>query len=246
MDSADNLLCIDVGNTRSKAAVYGDGGLLAFAEGDDLDIGRLTEWKHRFGLQHAMLSAVAEDERLPVPVLRTLFSLHFPKDACGLPFRIAYRTPETLGADRLACMAAAASLFPQRPSLVLQCGTCLTIDYLTSDALYAGGSISPGLQMRFRSLKEFTARLPLACADPNAALYGDSTLSSIQSGVLQGYLSECAGMIQKYKAINEHLMVIVTGGDAAFVKDNLEMTIFVFPNLVLYGLMLMLRYDIEK
>jgi type III pantothenate kinase len=117
---------------------------------------------------------------------------------------------------------------------------------LSADAEYAGGSISPGMRMRFQALKEHTARLPLVSADPHAALYGQTTETSIQSGVLQGYLSECEGMIQKYRTIYEDIAVIITGGDAAVVKDNLKMTIFAFPDLVLYGLMLMLKYDIEK
>ena len=100
--------------------------------------------------------------------------------------------------------------------------------------------------MRFQALQELTARLPLVPADPEAPLYGQSTTGSIQSGVWQGYLSECEGMIRKYDAKYEHLVVIITGGDAAAVKDKLKMTIFAFPDLVLYGLMQMLKYDIEK
>ena len=83
-------------------------------------------------------------------------------------------------------------------------------------------------------------------ADMEAGLYGESTETSIQAGVWQGYLSECGGMIRKYRAKYEHLKVIITGGDAAAVKDKLKMTIFAFPDLVLYGLMQMLKYDIEK
>ena len=241
-----SLLCIDIGNTVSKAAVYVGGRLADSVRGAGLDMALLEAWKRQYGLEHAMLSAVADDPRLPLAELQSLFILHFPKQVRNLPFRVAYRTPDTLGADRLACMAAAVSLYPARPVLVLQCGTCLTVDLLTAEAVYAGGSISPGLRMRFQALQEHTARLPLVPADPEAPLYGQSTTGSIQSGVWQGYLSECEGMIRKYDAKYEHLVVIITGGDAAAVKDKLKMTIFAFPDLVLYGLMQMLKYDIEK
>jgi type III pantothenate kinase len=241
-----SLLCVDIGNTLSKAAVYTGGRLTDSVRGPGLDMALLRAWKQQYGLEHAMLSAVADNSQLPQSELQALFTLHFPQQVRNLPIRVAYRTPDTLGADRLACMVAAVSLFPDRPVLVLQCGTCLTVDLLTADAVYMGGSISPGLRMRFQTLNEHTARLPLVAADMEAGLYGESTETSIQAGVWQGYLSECEGMIRKYRAKYEHLKVIITGGDAAAVKDKLKMTIFAFPDLVLYGLMQMLKYDIEK
>ena len=240
------LLCIDIGNTLSKAAVYAGDRVVETCSGPTLDVARLAAWKHEYGLNHAMLSAVSDNPKLPLDDLRAMFTLHYPKQVGNLPFKIAYSTPETLGADRLACMMGAYVLYPDRPVLVLQCGTCLTMDLLADGSVYAGGSISPGLRMRFKALNGYTARLPLVEADTEAGLSGDSTVTSIQSGVWQGYLSECEGMIGKYNAIYEHLMVIITGGDAAAVKDKLKMTIFAFPDLVLFGLMQMLKYDIEK
>ena len=240
------LLSIDIGNTQSKAAVYVAGERIAYGCGAELDVEMLAQWKRQYGLTHAICSSVAADARLPLERLQSMFVLHFPQQMRRLPIRVGYRTPETLGSDRLACMVGASVLYPSRPVLVLQCGTCLTVDLLTAEAVYAGGSIAPGLRMRFQALQEHTARLPLVPADSEADLYGQTTTASIQSGVWQGYLSECEGMIRKYEAIYEHLMVIITGGDAAAVKDKLKMTIFAFPDLVLFGLMQMLKYDIEK
>ena len=240
------LLSIDIGNTVSKAAVYEGYARCAYASGEELVPELLSEWKGRFGLEHAVISSVADEARFPTGSLSRLFTLHYAKQMRNLPIRVAYRTPETLGTDRLACMVAAAHLCPGKPVLVLQCGTCLTSDFLTADSLYAGGGISPGLRMRFRALNEHTARLPLVPPDADAALYGQTTEKAIQSGVWQGYLSECEGLVQKYSSIYEELNVIITGGDAVWVKDKLKMTIFAFPDLVLFGLMLMLKYDIEK
>ena len=106
--------------------------------------------------------------------------------------------------------------------------------------------VAPGLQMRFKALHAFTSRLPQVEADLEAPLEGKSTKASLQAGVWHGYLAECEGMIQKYQAVYENLAVILTGGDAAAVKDKLKMCTFAHPNLVLFGLTLMLRYDIEK
>ena len=246
MQAPPNLLGIDIGNTRAKAAVYSDGQLLANGCGEELTLPLLMEWKGRFGLRHAMLSAVAENAALSPAALEQLFTMHYPSPASLPHIRLRYQTPQTLGADRLACMAGAAAMYPGRNVLVLQCGTCLTSDLLTSDGVYAGGGIAPGLQLRFKALHAFTSRLPLVEADTAVPLAGDSTKASIQAGVWHGYLSECEGLIQKYQAVHEDLMVILTGGDASAVKDKLKMCTFAQPNLVLFGLTVMLRYDIDK
>ena len=240
-----NLLCVDVGNTVSKAAVFENGERVAYCSGPELDVRLLAEWQRRFSLEHAVFSAVSDDIRLPMDAMRSLFTLHFP-NRMPVPIKSAYRTPETLGTDRLACMVAASVLFPATDVLVLQCGTCLTSDLLTAGAVYMGGGISPGLGMRFHALKEHTARLPLVRLHPDAPLYGQSTEASIQSGVFQGYLAELEGLILKYMAVYKDVKVILTGGDAPVVKDKLKMAIFAFPDMVLYGLMEMLKYELEK
>lgn len=241
-----NLLSIDIGNTNSKAAVYSEGRELAFSFGQELNLNYLEEWKSRYNIRHAAISAVADDERLPLAYLERHFELYKPNAASSLPFRVFYRTPQTLGTDRLACMAAAHALYPGRNVLVLQCGTCLTVDLLTADAVYQGGSIAPGLYMRFKALNAFTSRLPMLAPEAGVPLVGQTTETAIQAGVLHGFLSECEGLIRKYNAEYEDIIVILTGGDAELLQDKIKMTTFAFPNLVLYGLMTLLKYDIEK
>ena len=241
-----NLLSIDIGNTHSKAAVYAVGKELVFSSGGGLTLELLEEWKVRYGIRHAVVSAVADDERLPLERLARLFDLHRPDASTPLPFRIAYRTPHTLGTDRLACMAGAHALYPGRNVLVLQCGTCLTADLLTAEGVYEGGGIAPGMYMRFKALHSYTSRLPMVAPDRDVPLFGRTTETAIQAGVLQGFLSECEGLIRKYNTEYENLTVILTGGDADMVQDKIKMTTFALPNLVLYGLMTILRYGIEK
>lgn len=241
-----NLLSIDIGNTNSKAAVYSAGKELAFSFGPELDLEHLEEWKQRYGIRHAVVSAVAGNERLPLERLEQLFELYRPNASSPLPFRVAYRTPQTLGTDRLACMAGVHMLYPRQNVLVLQCGTCLTADLLTAGGVYEGGSIAPGMYMRFKALHSYTSRLPMVVPDRKAPLFGQTTEAAIQAGVLQGFLSECEGLIRKYDAEYKPLKVILTGGDADLVQDKIKMTTFALPNLVLYGLMTILKYDIER
>lgn len=219
---------------------------LVFASGPELNLARLEEWKSLYGIRHAVVSAVAEDENLPMTRLSQLFDLYRPDASSPLPFTVAYRTPHTLGTDRLACMAGVHALYPGQNVLVLQCGTCLTVDLMTSDGVYLGGSISPGLYMRFKALNAYTDRLPLVGLNPEIPLFGQTTETSIQAGVLQGCCSECEGMIRKYTAEYKNLKVILTGGDADMLQDKIKMTTFALPNLVLYGLKEILKYDIEK
>ena len=241
-----NLLSIDIGNTRSKAAVYAAEKELAFSSGVGLTLELLEEWKERYGIRHAAVSAVADDGHLPLERLAQLFDLHRPDALTSFPFRIAYQTPRSLGTDRLACMAGVHALYPGQNVLVLQCGTCLTADLLTAAGVYEGGSIAPGMYMRFKALHTYTSRLPMVAPTRDIPLFGRTTETAIQAGVLQGFLSECEGLIRKYIAEYDNLTVILTGGDADLVQDKIKMTTFALPNLVLYGLMTILKYDIEK
>ena len=164
----------------------------------------------------------------------------------GLPFQVAYKTPETLGADRVASVAGAYSLYPAEDCLIINAGTCLTIDFIGKNAVYEGGSISPGINMRFKALNAFTARLPLVEEKNPVALTGTSTSDAIKSGVLNGVLAEIKGMIDFYRLAYPDCRIIITGGDSFFFDRNLKADIFVVPELVLIGLNFILEYNVSK
>lgn len=238
------IIVVDIGNTNQKAAVYEDGHLVDFVSVPQLSVSIFETWKSRFGVSYLMYSSVGSQDDVLLKQLGGCFKCYRLQDL-PLPFEMAYQTPETLGSDRLACMVAAADLYPGQPVLVVQCGSCLTFDLLSGN-VYQGGSISPGLQMRFKALHGFTARLPLLELDPLVSLTGVSTQTCIQAGVWHGYLSECESMIEKYCTHYENLNIILTGGDAEMVKDKLKKSIFAHPNLVLYGLFVMLSKYVEN
>lgn len=162
-----------------------------------------------------------------------------------LPVRNLYATPATLGVDRLAGVCGARQIFPLHACLVIDAGTCITYDFIDSDGNYLGGSISPGLTMRFRAVHTFTAKLPLVSPKEEAPLIGNSTETSIQSGVINGMLAEIDGIISQYTKKFGEVKVILCGGDARFFENKLKASIFVSPELVLTGLNSILNYNVS-
>ncbi len=152
------------------------------------------------------------------------------------PVKLGYDTPLTLGADRLAAVAGAGYLFAGQDVLVIDAGTCITIDMLRKDATYMGGSISPGIDMRFKALHTFTARLPLVLKQQETPLTGTSTETSIKSGVINGVIAELSGIVRQYRRQYPGLVVVLCGGDSQFFDTKIDTPIFAVPELVHVGL----------
>jgi type III pantothenate kinase len=249
-------LALDLGNTALKYGVFGPVGMQesgVLATPNDL----ATLWQHTQPA-HAILSSVA-DEAGAQPWLATLAAvdglrhiLPFRPGFTPVPVRNAYATPHTLGADRLAAAVAAASLRPGRPVLVLDAGTALKLDLVTTDGTYHGGSIAPGLRMRLQALHTFTGRLPLLELPPveeSVQLIGDSTASCLLSGVLRGTAAEVRGLVTEYEQLYPGLGLLLTGGDSPYLVAALAplgSPIFVVPELVLLGLDKILRYNVDN
>ena len=245
-----HTLVLDIGNTATKAGCFADGKLVephtltTAAEALPL----LTHWQP----QHVLIASVAAPATEWAARLQPLVPgqvLVFDPATTPGPLPNAYATPATLGADRLAAATGAMALWPGRNVLVIDAGTALKFDLATADEGYQGGSIAPGLLMRLRALHEFTGRLPLvALPAPGAtvALVGDSTTGSLLSGVVNGAVAEINGLVAAYRAQHAGLVVVLTGGDAAFLAPRLTGRIFVVPELVLLGLYRILAYHVER
>lgn len=154
----------------------------------------------------------------------------------SIPIKNLYKTPETLGLDRLAAIIGGNTLFPNKNLLIIDAGTALTIDFINSKTEYIGGNISPGLQMRYKSLNTFTEKLPLVSKNNEFNIIGNSTKTAIESGVQQGMVNEIDGYINHFKKNYKDLRVILTGGDGFFFEKNLKNSIFANSELVLLGL----------
>jgi type III pantothenate kinase len=165
-------------------------------------------------------------------------------DKTPVPVKNKYATPNTLGKDRLASAVAASSIFPGRNVLTINAGTCITYDFIDSKGVYHGGSISPGIEMRFKALHTFTGRLPLVEVEEKiSALVGKTTKQSILSGVQQGILKEIEGIIQEYKKSFNNLQILVTGGSSVWLKKHLAAKINIEPFLTLKGLNVILAFS---
>jgi type III pantothenate kinase len=160
-----------------------------------------------------------------------------------LPISHNYKTFDTLGVDRIAGVVAVHSLYPGKNVLLIETGTCITYDFIDSRGVYHGGGISPGLHMRFSALHTFTDKLPLIEPVSDPALLGDSTETSILSGVINGLKAEVEGIISRYENNYENLTIILSGGNLDYFDKNLKNNIFAVPNIVLTGLNLILEFN---
>ena len=168
----------------------------------------------------------------------------YPVNALSkLPINLKYKTPETLGGDRIVAAIAACSLQPGKPVLVIDAGTAITYDFVDASGCYLGGGIAPGIRMRFEALHHFTASLPLVEGVKKTPLIGDSTKSSIRSGVQNGALAEVEGIIDRYRdRFGPEVQVFLTGGDSSFFEMRLKKLNFASPNLVLEGIYIIVTY----
>jgi type III pantothenate kinase len=243
-----HTLCIDIGNTQTKVAVMdAEHNILQFKTYEKVKFQHLKKIIQTYRLKNAILSTVGEHRpRLLERLSKILDTFILLSPETPIPIENAYLSPETLGKDRLAAAIGGWALFPNRNVLVVDAGTCIKYDFVRADAVYLGGSISPGLRMRYRALYEFTARLPHLDPSPTPLeLVGKNTRSAMQTGVEHGILYEIEGFISAYRQTYAgDFQLILTGGDAKFLENRLQTHIFASPNLVLIGLNQILRHNL--
>jgi type III pantothenate kinase len=238
-------LILDVGNTRTKMGVF-DGGQLVYTEVvGNISFEKINELATNHEATNIIYSSVAhalndEEQR----ILGLKYGFVELNATIPLPIKNLYRTPETLGKDRLAAVVGAWTNYPGHACLVIDAGTCITYDILRKEGAYLGGNIAPGLKMRLQAMHRFTARLPeVAPAKELNEWIGDSTESALQNGAQVGILMEATAFINYCEQRFGQLEVIFTGGDADFFANHLKRKIFVNQNLVLEGLNKILEYN---
>lgn len=238
---------IDQGNSSYKLGVFDGDTLVHSSSGTDLGM-LLEQAKRRYpAAGRGIVSSVGTlDCRAVLERDDTVSWLFFAPDT-AVPLRNCYKTPQTLGLDRLAAAAGAAGLFPQQDVLVIDAGTAVTYEYVSAAGEYLGGNISPGLSMRFRALHTFTAKLPLLVPGaPPLLPFGEDTPSAMRIGVEQGMAYELEGAVNHFLSLFPGGTAVITGGDAGFFDKKLKCRIFALPDLVLIGLNNILNYHIEN
>lgn len=238
-------LAIDIGNSRSKFGLFEGKKLIQQKVYTNDQISAENEFFDTDAYDSIIISSVnlaVEKElklnQLKVPLVELNHEL-------PLPFKIEYKTPNTLGKDRIAAIAGGLSLFPNSNLLVIDAGSCITYDFLTATKRYLGGGISPGLQMRLKAMHSFTHALPLIEWEGNDSpqLTGDTTVNAMLSGVYFGIKGEINALIEAYEIQYPALKVVLTGGDAKYFEKELKNGIFADQNLVLKGLNEILVYN---
>jgi type III pantothenate kinase len=229
-------LCLDFGNTRLKAALFEEGQLFQTISFSENPLVQLQEVVTQYQPEVAILSSVVNHDPEIETVLKDKTRFHKLSHLSKLPFGIPVGKPETVGADRLAIAAAAVHLFPKQHNLVIALGTCITYNFINKDHQLIGGSISPGMSMRFRAMQEYTAKLPLVKGDWNVPLIGYDTVSNMQSGVVLGMAKEMDGIIDAYRSRFGNFNAVLTGGDLPFFESHLKNKIFADPELIFKGL----------
>jgi type III pantothenate kinase len=235
-------LVIDIGNTYTKVAVF-DNNILVYANHQTaFSTDDLLTCLDKYAIKKAIVSTVKKGHEQWEDVLSSKADLTYFNAANFTGVNNKYLTPQTLGPDRLAAIIGANYLYPDANNLVIDGGTCITYDFIDADKNYFGGSISPGLNMRYNALNHYTSALPLANSDDKfKENYGNDTISSIRSGVQNGIKHEITGFIESYIKSHQQINIILTGGDSIFFDTVLKNSIFapyikIEPHLVLIGL----------
>jgi type III pantothenate kinase len=237
-------LVFDIGNTHTKTGLFDRGKMLESQRLETITRDALKLILEKDSPDAVLVSSVGKNERqLFDSVGKDLKTLVFLDHTLPMPLKISYATPETLGRDRIAAAAGARKLLPGSPLLIMDLGTAITIDLVTASGEFKGGNISPGLSTRFKSLHDYTARLPLVRKNSGFPDFGTDTQSAIVAGVQQGIILELNGYIHLFEGRYPGCKFVITGGDADFFVHKLKKPIFAFPDLVLAGLNYILEFN---
>jgi type III pantothenate kinase len=237
-------LAIDVGNTFIKAGVFDKGRLTSFRS--NMNEEELIHLFAEIKPEHLIISSVGKSPSSIFELLGPVKKTIFLDSSTNVPLINLYKTPQTLGMDRIAASVGAAFLFPETDRLVIDAGTCITYDFIDYKDQYHGGGISPGIDLRFKALNTFTKKLPLVERNNEVELIGSNTEKSILSGVINGVLCEVDGIISQYKSRYSGIKIIICGGDSSFFESKIKETIFAVPELVIIGLNRILEYNVSK
>lgn len=229
-------LCFDFGNTRLKYAVFEDKEIKDSAILESDEISGIEKIIYQYKPGKSILSSVINHNPEIEKVLTEMTHFHKLSNTSQLPFTTPVGKPDTIGADRLALVAAAVYFHPKQHNLVIGMGSCITYNFVNKFHEFLGGSISPGLGMRLNAMNQFTAKLPLVTADSNFPLIGYDTKTNLQSGAIMGIAKEMDGIIEEYALRYGNFNVHLTGGDMRFFVPLLKNKIFANPQLIFKGL----------
>ena len=240
-------LIIEQGNSSTKVAIFSNGQLKSSSVFKHFDATVVSSLFEEFNLINGIFSTVIDVDHSIVNLLKSKLTFFlFLDENVKLPVKVSYRTPQTLGKDRLAAVVGANYLQPGMDLLVIDAGTAITYEVIEASGTFVGGNISPGMSTRFKALHAFTKKLPLLNEPEDVLFIGNDTESAIQSGVVNGIIFEMDGYIDSLRIKYPSLLVFLTGGHSFYFARKLKNANFADINLVFTGLNRILEYNVEN
>ncbi|MBN1251077.1 MAG: type III pantothenate kinase [Bacteroidales bacterium] len=242
-------LVVDIGNSLIKIFVFDNNTIIHNSQFEEnhvnIEINKI--FKTYVKLENAIISSVKDIDNEIIQILeRKIKNIILLNENTKIPIKNLYKSPKTLGKDRLAAVVGANNIFPNNDVLAIDAGTAITFDYINKKNEYIGGNISPGLEMRFKALNYFTSKLPLIKKNEKYKLIGQNTEEAIIAGVQNGLIFEIDSYIDSFKKKNKHIKIILTGGDCFFFEHKLKNRIFAELFLVSIGLNQILKYNVKN
>jgi len=255
-DERTQLLLVDLGNSHMALATYINGKRSEAdrVETDPFDPGakpllRMWDTLSASAKRAAVVSSVCPpalerlrqwcDENDISPLLVLGEDLDAPIGA-DLP------APEKVGMDRL-CVAAAAYAKVQSACVVADFGTALTVDLVSDNGIFLGGTILPGVSLSAKALKEHTALLPLVTIEHPNAMLGKDTENAINSGIFAMMRGALREITEQYASdIGRWPPLLVTGGNAELIGGACDFVDYIVPNLCLDGIALAYEQAVQQ
>jgi len=237
-------LIVDIGNSFWKIALFDQNKIVKRAEIPDADKAFIQDFLEDIVPAAIGFSSVRDSYESEKALFNNFGPVYTISASDPLPVSLHYKTPLTLGTDRISGAVFGKRKFPETNLLVITLGTCITCDILTDEGVFMGGTISPGPQMRLTAMHEYTGKLPELEFTDEVLLPGVSTDSCMHSGAWYGVLAEVEYYIAYYKQQYPDLHVIVSGGFAPSFEKKIKYPIFAQKDIVLKGLNEILNYQL--
>ena len=209
-----NTLSIDIGNTRTKYDFWADDGLLGREEIPDAKA--LIDLIQRGSVEGVIVSSVNEDPAELISSLKTSTNckiVNFNKEEIK-KYGNLIQYKGNVGADRIAAYLGTQDLYKECPMLIVDMGTAMTLDIADVEGRYRGGNISLGYHSRLKALASSTKLLPLVNDCDHYISFGNDTISSIQSGAINGVMGEISFAAKRAQEEYDIRHTVMTGGDA--------------------------------
>lgn len=237
-------LTVDIGNTTTKLVVFDAAQAVAHYLVVHQDAFDMQSVLNTYPIENSIVSSVRNTEFAWMELLVQKTHCVDVHHGLKLPFTSAYTPFEQLGLDRMVGLVAATSLYPEQAVLIIDAGTCITYDLIDAKAHHLGGSISPGLAMRYRAIHEFTDALPKLQPTDLTSFPPTHTQNAIHHGVLEGTCAEIDAFVARYTQQGVNFKVILTGGDSNFLAERLKNGIFAHVDFLAHGLNALLELNL--